>query len=316
MFRKHDHDKILTRLVQILTKLYYGETLCVSDLAEEFNVSTRTIQRDMNQRLAGFPLEKEGRCWKMKEGFRLEAGLSADDQVTLGILERMAESLGSVFGSRSKAILRRLASQDPGPIYIKTGLDEIGEKLEEFKALKEAVAGKRAVRFRYDSPKGSKQVAVHPLRIVNYEGYWYLLALEPDSALVKKYRFDRLSRVEATDEPFTFDASVEEMLDDSVNIWFQPTGDRFGVKLYLKPGAAAYLKNRPVSRTQRLLESHEDGGAVISVSITSDMEILPTIRYWFPEVFVLEPRRLRERMAADIGEYLGFAREIGETGTE
>lgn len=49
---KHEYDKILTRLTVILQRLYEGETLYVGALAEEFNVGTRTIQRDFNERLS------------------------------------------------------------------------------------------------------------------------------------------------------------------------------------------------------------------------------------------------------------------------
>ena len=49
---KHEYDKILTRLTEILQRLYEGETLYVGVLAEEFNVGTRTIQRDFNERLS------------------------------------------------------------------------------------------------------------------------------------------------------------------------------------------------------------------------------------------------------------------------
>jgi predicted DNA-binding transcriptional regulator YafY len=51
MAYKHDYDKILTRLVNILSKLNDGEALSVKELAEEFGVSTKTIQRDFNERL-------------------------------------------------------------------------------------------------------------------------------------------------------------------------------------------------------------------------------------------------------------------------
>ena len=47
----HDYDKILIRLTIILQRLYEGEVVSVQDLAAEFNVSTKTIQRDFNQRL-------------------------------------------------------------------------------------------------------------------------------------------------------------------------------------------------------------------------------------------------------------------------
>lgn len=44
MAYKHDYDKILTRLTTILRKLNDGESLSVQELAQELNVSTRTIQ--------------------------------------------------------------------------------------------------------------------------------------------------------------------------------------------------------------------------------------------------------------------------------
>jgi predicted DNA-binding transcriptional regulator YafY len=53
------HDKIAMRLAQILRKLNNGEKLSVEALAQEFSVTTRTIQRDLNERFFGIPLKKE-----------------------------------------------------------------------------------------------------------------------------------------------------------------------------------------------------------------------------------------------------------------
>lgn len=69
---KHDYDKALNRLTVILQKLYEGETLSVKDLAEEFGTSTRTIQRDFNEKLIQFPIIKDGKKWKMRDGFHVE----------------------------------------------------------------------------------------------------------------------------------------------------------------------------------------------------------------------------------------------------
>ncbi|WP_120951899.1 DeoR family transcriptional regulator [Helicobacter sp. L8] len=44
-----DHDKLATRLSQILLKINQGEVLHVRSLAQEFGVSVRTIQRDLNR---------------------------------------------------------------------------------------------------------------------------------------------------------------------------------------------------------------------------------------------------------------------------
>lgn len=54
-----EYDKLSIRLVQILSKFNNGESLSAQELAQEFNVDTRTIQRDLNERLTFMPIKKE-----------------------------------------------------------------------------------------------------------------------------------------------------------------------------------------------------------------------------------------------------------------
>ncbi len=51
-----EHDKIGTRLGLIITKLNNGERFTAEELANEFNVNVRTIQRDLNERLSDIPI--------------------------------------------------------------------------------------------------------------------------------------------------------------------------------------------------------------------------------------------------------------------
>lgn len=62
---KHQYDKKLFRLINILAKLYRQENPTTEELANEYNVSTRTIQRDINERLIHFPIYQENKIWKM-----------------------------------------------------------------------------------------------------------------------------------------------------------------------------------------------------------------------------------------------------------
>ena len=91
---KHDYDKIITRLTVILSKLYQGEELQPKDLADEFNVSLRTIQRDFKERLLSFPIYYADKHWKMQKDFKLEKHLSIKDTITLDILENFSANLG------------------------------------------------------------------------------------------------------------------------------------------------------------------------------------------------------------------------------
>jgi hypothetical protein len=60
MARMKGHDKLAKILGMILTRLNTGERLCLPELASEFNVSERTLQRYLNSRLGYRPIEREG----------------------------------------------------------------------------------------------------------------------------------------------------------------------------------------------------------------------------------------------------------------
>ena len=49
---KKDYDKILYRLTSILTQLSNYERPSIEELSVEYNVSRRTIQRDIYERLS------------------------------------------------------------------------------------------------------------------------------------------------------------------------------------------------------------------------------------------------------------------------
>ena len=62
-----EHDKLAWRLALILQKLNQGERIRIKDLAEEFGVHSRTVQRDILERFSFLPLEKNN------DGFALDA---------------------------------------------------------------------------------------------------------------------------------------------------------------------------------------------------------------------------------------------------
>ncbi|MBC4001287.1 transcriptional regulator, partial [Morganella morganii] len=62
------HDRLAFRLAMIISRLFRGETLHPAQLAREFNVSARTLQRDFSERLVFLDTEP------YQGGYRLAAG--------------------------------------------------------------------------------------------------------------------------------------------------------------------------------------------------------------------------------------------------
>lgn len=65
MTKLKSHDKLGMRLGIILTELFTGKTVELETLSLEFNVSVRTIQRDLNERLMYLPISNTRGTYKL-----------------------------------------------------------------------------------------------------------------------------------------------------------------------------------------------------------------------------------------------------------
>ena len=304
MAYKHDYDKILTRLTIILSRLNDGEALSVTELAKEFNVSERTIQRDFNERLLSFPIYQERKRWKMQEGFKLEKSTSVEDAVVMDIMEKLIEGAGTKFAMKAERLLSKIKNHTFNPFYAKLNMEDIGDKLKEVQQLESAINGKRTIKCIYDYEDYHRQLILEPLKIVNYEGFWYLIATDVNESILKKYYLKNIHQITLLNETFESTEELEEILENSISVWFSINNEPYTVTLQVSGEVAKYFKRKPISKTQRIESLHEDGSMTISIEITTDMEIIPLVKYWVPYVKVLEPARISEAIEMDIREYM------------
>ena len=302
MAYKHDYDKILTRLTVILSKLNDGEALSVKALAEEFNVNGRTIQRDFNERLVSFPIYQENKKWKMQDGFRVEKTKSLEDEIVLDIIEKITEGIGGKFATKSHKLLAKIKNEDFNPIYTKLNIEDISGKFSEIQILENAIKEKVEIECHYDDEKHSiYKTTIKPLKIANYEGFWYLIALREDT--LQKYYLKNITNVKITTNTFKSDSKLESLLENSVSIWFQKDKEPFEVRIYANKIAAKYFKRRPLP-TQQVENLSQDGSMEFVIKITHEMEILPIIKYWLPHMRVIEPQWIQDEIDEDLKGYL------------
>ncbi len=300
---KHDYDKTLTRLTTILSRLNDGESLSVKALAEDFNVSTRTIQRDFNERLISYPIYQENKKWKMQDGYKLEKSSTLEDTVVLDIMEKLFESIGGKFATKSKHLLSKIKNEDFNPIYAKLNIEDISGQILDIATLENAIKDKSIISYQYNMNKKSNYIEVKPLKVVNFEGFWYLVALDARNDELKKYYLKNISSIQVSNMKFEIDSKLEKQLDNSISIWFQKDVEPFEVKIFANDIASKYFKRRPLP-TQTISSLNEDGTMEFVVKITHEMEILPIIKYWIPHLQVIQPEYLREIIQKDLKYYL------------
>ena len=79
---KKDYDKTLSRLINILTKLSNKELPTSKELALEYNVGVRTIQKDISERLLYYPIVKNKQHqYRFEYGFTLKQTTLTNDEL-------------------------------------------------------------------------------------------------------------------------------------------------------------------------------------------------------------------------------------------
>lgn len=291
--KKHDYDKILFRLNSIWQRLREGEILCVKDLAQEFNVSTKTIQRDFNERLIQkLPIEKIGHKWKVKNGHSIDKNLSFEEDLVLDVLKELASSMGSSFGNKANNLFSKLQNSHTNPIYSKIEIEDISDKTDLIKQLQEAIINFTQIEFYHNK----KYRSVEPYKITTFDGYWYLYGKDLNDKRLKTFYIKEMKNFTTKQIKFEENILALKKLDSAINIWFEPNNELFEVRLLVDSLVSKYFIRRPLCKSQLVTKEFDDGSIEILLTATSEKEIIFELKKWLPNLIIVEPKKIALQM--------------------
>lgn len=172
----------LYRLVGILVLLTQHPRLTAPQLAERFEVSPRTIRRDVEALCqAGVPVvtaQGYGGGISIAPGYRLD--LSALSRRELPAILAGARGMGRLLpGTDDAGLLARLGRREPLPPEapdIDLGGFDLPALSRLVGLLSDAIRERRLVRFLYYAPGGATRRTVEPCRLLYRYSAWYLSA--------------------------------------------------------------------------------------------------------------------------------------------
>jgi len=296
--KKKEYDKKIFRLMYILNSFESKGKVSVKDLACEFRVAPRTVQRDLELlNSAGFPLasaERGVHCFI--EGFSLKKSMISEEEASLlSFLYEVAKSLGKDFESSFSSILKKVLYKDTESAFyakIPDGI-KLGKATPFAKELEKAIVQTRKVEFYYEKPDEQKWLKVDPLKIVFFDGFWYLVCRVSDKDWIIKLRLENIKELKTLDECFTIPKNLKTMLDESVNVWFSEKRDK-KVVVRVDKDAAAFFKRKKYLPLQKIVTENKDGSIIIQAVVCQYMEAIPAILRWLPHVHVIEPQEVRD----------------------
>lgn len=301
IIQKQSDNSKYNRINQIYSMLKNNtHGLTITELANELNVSTKTIQRDLYEVLSDLGAVKEGRTWKIDPKLEND-DLNSNERLILGILDEMAKSAGNVFYSKAHSLLSQITQQLEHPIFTNVNAEYLEDKsIALFEQIEKAIKDKNEIKFDYES----YNFHVKPLKLAFFDGFWYLLALHVKKYKeeFKKYHLKTIKKVEVLNIKFDVPSLVEERLKFSNSVWFN-LDEQYSVRLLLDKQIRKYFERKPL-RGQSIIGEDRDGSIEIEIKISSNMEIIPLILYYIPYIKVLEPQHLADEIKDKVQGYL------------
>ena len=199
---------MINRLLGIIYILMNRGTVTASALAQHFEVSVRTIYRDIESlSIAGIPVytkkgKNGGLC--LTEQFVLNKMLITDEeqQQILSALVSVRET-GALAEQKTLQKLGEFFRTEPIKWLAIDLSDWSGTRKQLYEDIKMAVLTQRVVRFDYYGQNGTMyNRTVEPVQLVFKEYTWYLRAFCRKRQAMRLFKLFRIKRFELLDEVF------------------------------------------------------------------------------------------------------------------
>lgn len=300
------------RLTAMIIYLQGRSRVMIKELAERYNISTRTVYRDLRAlQEAGVPIGSEkDKGYFIVKGYHLPPVMfDKDEAAALLAGERLMEKWSKTKLSKSyssaldklRSVLRNREKEylDILDQHLQTFsyADEhhIETDYRVFSFLQDAVVNKQVVAIEYYSPYKDQftQRDVEPLGLLIRDNYWYLAAwcrLRTDYRL---FRVDRIKHYEKTGDRLSDppDHSLQEFLEQSLH----EEQDLQEVIVRFDQEMIRYMGDQKYYRGWVSEERVNDG--VEMTFLTSSIEYFARwLLMWGDGVTIQQPARLKDRV--------------------
>ncbi|MGG5330417.1 helix-turn-helix transcriptional regulator [Enterococcus sp. AZ163] len=201
----------IERLVQMIFYLIDHGQVTAKELAEQFNVSTRTIYRDVNTlTLAGIPIlsaKGAGGGISLLEGYTLDKSLLTKEEQQniyhgLQLLQATDYPNAEIAISKIGAVFHNVLQ----PQWLEVDFSYWGsDDTERIKLsdLQYAILNKHVIAFEYANSELQKSHRkIEPLRLVFKSHAWYIVGYCQEKLEIRVFRLSRTKRLRVQTETF------------------------------------------------------------------------------------------------------------------
>jgi len=303
-------------MLQIHQAVQSGKFPNAASLAAEFEVSTKTVHRDLEfmRYQLDLPIEYDAQKYGFYYTEKVDAfptvQITEGEFVALVVAERALEQYrGTNFEKPLLSAIRKMEQALPDTISLSLGdvqqtisfrtRAEPILNLEIFDALAKATAGRQQLQLSYRKPgqQAAEPRLVDPYHLANINGEWFLFAYDHLRKDIRTFVPARIQKIKATGKKFARPEkfSLEQRLRDSFGVYSGQSVTEVVIRFDAR--VADYLREKRWHPSQELRDLK--GGAVeLRMKLSSLQEVQRWVLSWGGDARVVKPAELASSVRA------------------
>ncbi len=314
------------RLLQIDEEIRSGKFPNATSLSKKIEVSSRTIQRDIEymRDMYNAPIEfdayKNGYYYTEENFYIKSVPLSEGELFSVALFDQLLEQYRNTpLENDLRSVFKKIEMSLPNKITLDSSFlqnqttfipDQMGTiNPENFSKIFSALKNRHVLDFEYRPLQKTTWMTrrINPLHAVCQKGNWYVMGFCHDKKDIRVFNFSRMQNVTESKEEFDIpeDFNPDKYFDKEIGIWLSAT-KKYTVELLISAEIGTFALERSWNKNQKI-EQREDGSVWVSFETTQ----LPEVKRWVlgqgKTVKVLGPDELiaqvKEEVAAVLGMY-------------
>ena len=313
------------RLLQIDEEIRSGKFPNATTLSKKIEVSSRTIQRDIEymRDMYNAPIEfdayKNGYYYTEENFYIKSVPLSEGELFSVALFDQLLEQYRNTpLENDLRSVFKKIEMSLPNKITLDSSFlqnqttfipDQMGTiNPENFSKIFSALKNRHVLDFEYRPLQKTTWMTrrINPLHAVCQKGNWYVMGFCHNKKDIRVFNFSRMQNVTESKEKFDIpkDFNPDKYFDKEIGIWLSAT-KKYTVELLISAEIGTFALERSWNKNQKI-EQREDGSVWVSFETTQ----LPEVKRWVlgqgKTVKVLGPDELIAQVKDEVAAVLGM----------
>lgn len=166
------------------------------------------------------------------------------------------------------------------------------------------INNRQVVKITYHSYKVNRsfEATVHPYYLKEYNQRWFLFGLNEKYGKITPFALDRIEKLDLLHAKYVINESVdfETYFDEMVGVTLPSDKEVEEVELLIDVEQLPYVLSKPIHKSQRLIQTNEDGSAIIAIHLIPNFELIQLLLSFGERVTILSPASLRQEIIGRI----------------